>query len=166
MKRLKGTTFILTILSTLAAIVACESTDCPINNVVYSTYGFYARTTEGESAIKVLDTLTITASGTDSILINRLQNGSKVELPVSYSAPTDTLIFHFTDTLLRTQRDTLWLDKENSPHYESPDCPTSMFHYVTAIRWTSHLIDSVSIENPNINYNVSENFKIYFRSNL
>lgn len=112
----------------------------------------------------MLDTLTITAAGTDSILINRLVRGSEVELPVSYSAATDTLIFHFTDTTSRTRRDTIWIDKENIPHYESPTCPASMFHHVTAVRWTRLLVDSVSIVNPNINYNVSENFKIYFRS--
>ena len=125
---------------------------------------FYAATDEGESKIQVLDTLTITAAGTDSILINRLVRGSEVELPVSYSAATDTLIFHFTDTTSRTRRDTIWIDKENIPHYESPTCPASMFHHVTAVRWTRLLVDSVSIVNPNINYNVSENFKIYFRS--
>ena len=38
-----------------------------------------------------------------------------------------------------------------------------MFHHVTAVRNTHFLIDSVIIANPNINYNVSENFKIYFR---
>ena len=96
--------------------------------------------------------------------MNRLQNGSGVELPVSYSSPTDTLILQFTDTLRRRREDTIWIDKQNIPHYESPDCPASMFHYVTGVRWTSRLIDSVTVTNPNINYNVSENFRIYFRS--
>ena len=164
MKKLKGITRTLVCIGVFIAVAACESTDCPINNIVYSTYGFYAATDEGESKIQVLDTLTITAAGTDSILINRLVRGSEVELPVSYSAATDTLIFHFTDTTSRTRRDTIWIDKENIPHYESRTCPASMFHHVTAVRWTRLLVDSVSIVNPNINYNVSENFKIYFRS--
>ena len=134
MKKLKGITRTLVCIGVFIAVAACESTDCPINNIVYSTYGFYAATDEGESKIQVLDTLTITAAGTDSILINR------------------------------TRRDTIWIDKEIIPHYESPTCPASMFHHVTAVRWTRLLVDSVSIVNPNINYNVSENFKIYFRS--
>lgn len=145
-------------------MAACESTDCPINNVVYSIYGFYTIVEGEEASISVLDTLTVTASGSDSVLINRMQNSSQVEIPVSYSAPTDTLIFHFTDTLQRTSRDTIWIDKDNFPHYDSPTCPASIFHYVKAVRCTNLLIDSVSIVNPNINYNVSENFKIYFRS--
>ncbi len=164
-KKLKGITASLPVTACLLAIItACESTDCPINNVVYSTYGFYAAGEDGAVAISVLDTLTVTAAGTDSILVNRLQNGSGVELPVSYSSPTDTLILQFTDTLRRRREDTIWIDKQNIPHYESPDCPASMFHYVTGVRWTSRLIDSVTVTNPNINYNVSENFRIYFRS--
>ena len=107
MKKLKGITRTLVCIGVFIAVAACESTDCPINNIVYSTYGFYAATDEGESKIQVLDTLTITAAGTDSILINRLVRGSEVELPVSYSAATDTLIFHFTDTTSRTRRDTI-----------------------------------------------------------
>lgn len=112
MKKLKGITRTLVCIGVFIAVAACESTDCPINNIVYSTYGFYAATDEGESKIQVLDTLTITAAGTDSILINRLVRGSEVELPVSYSAATDTLIFHFTDTTSRTRRDTIWMTKK------------------------------------------------------
>ncbi len=163
MKELKGITRALACTGVFAAAVACDSIDCPINNIVYSTYGFYVATDEGESKVQVSDTLTITAAGTDSVLINRLVRGSGVELPVSYSAATDTLVFHFTDTAGHTRRDTIWIDKENIPHYESPACPASMFHHVTAARWTRLLVDSVSIANPNINYNASENFKIYFR---
>ena len=39
---------------------ACETTDCPLNNIVYSTYGFYAIMEEGETQVSLLDTLTIT----------------------------------------------------------------------------------------------------------
>ena len=163
MKTEKGMLHWLAAATLLGTFASCETSDCPINNVVYSTYGFYAFTEEGESPVGLLDTLTITAAGTDSVLVNRLVGRSEVDLPVSYSAPVDTIVFHFTDTLRRTRRDTIWIEKENIPHYESPDCPTSMFHHVTAVRNTHFLIDSVIIANPNINYNVSENFKIYFR---
>lgn len=165
MNKLKGIARMLAGMAACAAVAACESTECPINNVVYSTYGFYAMGEDGESSVRIIDTLTITAAGTDSVLANRMMNINGVELPVSYSRATDTLVFHFTDTLSRTRRDTIWVDKENIPHYESPMCPTAMFHHVTSVRCTRLLIDSVTIANPNINYNVSENFKIYFRSN-
>lgn len=148
----------------VALFAACDSTNCPINNVVYSTYGFYAVADGAETQVGVLDTLTVTAGGSDSVLVNRLQNGTKVELPVSYNLATDTLVFRFVNEEQQERTDTIWTDKENIPHYESPDCPVSFFHHVTAVRYTQRLIDSVSIVNPNIDYNVSENFKIYFRN--
>lgn len=164
MKKLKDIAGFLTVGIPAILIAACDSTECPINNVVYSTYGFYAIADGAETQVSILDTLTVTAGGSDSVLVNRLTNGSQVELPVSYTCATDTLVFSFINEEQQERRDTIWIDKENSPHYESPDCPVSFFHYVTAVRHTGVLIDSVSIVNPNINYNVSENFKIYFRN--
>lgn len=146
----------------LLTFAACDAVECPINNVVYSTYGFYAVENGVAGSVSVLDTLTITAGGSDSILINRLQGGSSVHIPVSYTATTDTLIFHFVNEAQEHREDTIWIDKENIRHYESPNCPASMFHIVTSTRWTGLLIDSVVIVNPNIDYNVSENFQIYF----
>lgn len=147
-----------------ATALSCESVECPLNNTVYSTYRFYAIQDGKETSITVLDTLTVRANGTDSILINRLNNGSEVKLPVSYSAPVDTLIFHFIDQDQNAREDTIWIEKDNYPHYESPACPVSMFHHVKSVKYTQVLIDSVTIANPNINYNASENFKIYFRT--
>ena len=158
--------YLLFIGGNVAVTVSCNSTNCPLNNTVYSTYGFYAIIDGKEEAVQIQDTLTVKASGTDSILINRLTSQNKIELPISYNAPTDTLCFEFTNTDGLLRRDTIWLDKENYPHYESPECPASMFHVVTCIRHTRNLIDSVLVVNPNLNYNASENFKIYFRSAL
>lgn len=81
---------------------------------------------------------------------------------MSYVNETDTLIFTVVDTLSHTKRDTIWISKQNIQHFESPECPAAMFHNVTGASWTSVMIDSVTIVKPEIDYNVSENFKIYF----
>lgn len=143
---------------------ACETSDCPINNVVYAKYGFYVMSAGQEVAVKVMDTLTVTAGGTDSVLVNRLTSDSGLDLPLSYSGATDTIALSFTDTLGVVRADTIWIDKENTLHYESPNCPASVFHHITAARCTRRLIDTVTVVNPSIDYNVSENFKIYFRN--
>lgn len=159
--------FVFYIINTVACagmllFAACSGVECPLNNTVYSTYGFYAFTDGGEASASILDTLTVKAAGTDSILLNRVLGKSEIELPVSYSAPVDTLIFEFTNVEQVLRRDTVWVMKENFPHYESPECPAAMFHVVTGVRSTHLLIDTVHVVNPNINYNASENFKIYF----
>lgn len=148
----------------LILTAACESIECTITNVVYATYGFYAVEDGETTAVTVLDTITVTAAGTDSVLVNKYYSQSEVELPMSYTAETDTLVFQFTDSLGYSRYDTIWVTKENTQHYESPDCPAAMFHYVTGVAWTHNLIDSVVIVKPDIDYNVTENFQIYFRS--
>lgn len=165
-KLVRGLSHLLITGGIVITAISCNSSGCPLNNTVYSTYGFYAVIEGKEEAVQIQDTMTVKAYGTDSILINRLTGQNTMELPISYNAPTDTLCLEFTNAngLLRT--DTIWLDKENYPHYESPECPASMFHMVTRIRYTRNLIDSVLVVNPNLNYNASENFKIYFRSDI
>ncbi len=141
---------------------ACNSVECTLNNTVYTTYGFYTRTDDTEAAIIVNDTLTITAGGSDSVLINRMYNAKKVELPMSYFDGVDTLAFAVTNKAGETVRDTIWVSKTNYEHYEAPDCPIAIFHHVTGVRSTHRLIDTVKIVNPNVNYHASENFRIYF----
>lgn len=145
-------------------LTACSTALCPLNNTVYSTYGFYASLNGTENQVSVQDTMTIKAAGTDSILINRMLGAQSVELPLSFTAKEDTLIFEFINAAQQLRTDTIWVAKDNLPHYESPECPAAMFHYVTGVRSTHVLIDSVYVVNPNINYNASENFKIYFRT--
>ena len=156
----------LVICALSTVILSCDSNDCPLNNVVYSTYGFYANTADGEMKISVLDTLTVLAAGTDSVLVNRMYEASGVELPVSYTASTDTLIFRFTNKESETREDSVFVHKENIAHFESPDCPASVFHYIREVRSTHTLIENITIVNPNVNYNASENIKIYFYSNF
>ncbi len=153
---------LLTSVLTAILVAACDSVECTLNNTVYSTYTFYTRSDGTESAIKVTDTLTITAGATDSVLINRLYNASGMELPVSYFGEVDTLSLAVTNRAGETVYDTIWVSKSNYEHYEAPDCPISMFHYVSGVRSTHRLIDTVQIVNPNVNYNASENFRIYF----
>lgn len=145
-------------------LTACSTALCPLNNTVYGTYGFYANLNGTESSVSIQDTLTIKAAGTDSILINRTANARNVELPFSFTASEDTLILEFINEAQQLRTDTIWIAKDNLPHYESPECPAAMFHYVTNVRSTHTLIDTVYVVNPNINYNASENFKIYFRT--
>lgn len=146
------------------ATVGCESVECPLNNTVYTTYGFYVMENDEPTPIRIGDTLTVTAAGTDSVLINRIYNVSQIELPMSYYADTDTLALTFTDPDGYQTFDTVWVSKSNHEHYESPACPTAMFHTVNGVRSTHRFIDTVTVVNPNVNYYASENFKIIFYS--
>jgi len=154
---------LLTILSSFLLFSACESIDCTLNNMVYCYYGFYSSST-GE-AISITDTITVTALGTDSILYNRGVNKSSISLPMSYWNDTDTLNFLFYNDSASYSA-TLFVNKTNVQHYESPDCPTTMFHQLTGATFESAIIDTIVITRPGVNYLQDENIKIYFRTAL
>ena len=156
MRRILG----LSALVLLVAIAGCEGIDCTLNNVVTLNVGFYS-SADG-AAYAVADTLTVTAEGTDSVLCNRLRGRSSVALPVSHWREADTLNFDFCGSE-ESHRIALRVRKSNEPHYESPDCPTAMFHTILGIEseGAQGYIDSVVMVNPNVNYASYENIRIY-----
>ncbi|MBP5500483.1 MAG: hypothetical protein J6Y05_07280 [Bacteroidales bacterium] len=149
-------------------MASCEQVSCPLNNTVESIYGFYAsaRTADGVFAegaqVTILDTLTVSALGRDTILANRLYNKNSIGLPVSYYGETDSLLFTFTDKQGLMGRDTLWIHKQSHPHFDDPSCPVHVWHVITGVESTHHLIDTILIHHAEINYDGLENLQIYF----
>ena len=139
-----------------AALAACDSIDCTLYNTVSLACSFYS---EGQ-AVKLTDTLTVSALGTDSILVNSLIGASKLELPLSYSQDADTLVLPIYGEE-HNLSDTLWVEKTNTPHFESPDCPNTMFHQIKSVRHTSTFIDSVTITRNLVDYDQTENIRIH-----
>ena len=145
-----------------STFISCNETAGPLNNTVMAQFNFY-RMSEGETeAIQLLDTLTVTAVGTDSVLINRDVSAQGIQIPLSYARPTDTLSLRYANDNGRVVYDTLIISKESYQQFEAPECPTVTFHQIKAIRSTHRYIDTVQIVNPNIDYNATENFKIVF----
>ena len=93
-------------------------------------------------------------------LVNSLIGASKLELPLSYSQDADTLVLRIYGEEYDLS-DTLWVEKTNTPHFESPDCPTTMFHQIKSVRHTSTFIDSVTITRNLVDYDQTENIRIH-----
>ena len=151
------------VLCTLLA--GCEGIDCPLNNVVGLHIGFYS--SESGEQVSVLDTLTITAEGTDSVLFNRGVKTSQVTLPMSYWQDEDVFRLTFIETSTRATRSiTLRAAKTNIQHYENPDCPSTMFHQLTGVEYDdpNGLVDSMTISNRNVNYATQDNIHIYLHT--
>jgi hypothetical protein len=150
----------------LILLAACSSIDCPIQNTVYTVYKL--RGADGGEA-KLADTLHVlgrTAKG-DTVLLNRGVGLASFNLPVSYSHEEDTLVFLRTDTVGRRAIDTVWVQKKDIPHFESVDCSAAFFHELTGVRCTHRGIDSIVINNRNVNYDpTTEHFHIYFKTAL
>lgn len=143
-------------LAALAVLAACDQVDCTLYNTVSYTCGLYA---DG-SAVTLNDTLTVTALGTDSVLVNRVNGTASFTLPMSLMNEADTLVLQVTGDGY-VLYDTIRVEKTNVPHFESPDCPTRMFHQITSVGTSHNFIDSTVVVNPQVNYANVENIQIH-----
>ena len=56
------------------------------------------------------------------------------------------------------------INKVNTPRFESVDCQVAYFHTITAVESTHNFIDSIVINNPNVDYDTEkQHFRIYFK---
>lgn len=153
------------VMAFLTGSLSCSNIDCPLNNVARLVCGFYDTRTNG--TFTLTDTITVTTAGTDSILFNYGHNISSLKLPISYSHETDTLIVRIMGAEA-SSRDTIFISHTNEPHFESVDCGMLMFHTIKDVKWASGgaaglpRIDSVTVASPKVNYDASENLRIYF----
>ena len=154
------------LLLSFPSLISCSSIDCPVQNRVYTTYGLLKA--DGTTDTLKVDTLSIAtkrADDTDTLLLNRAVGITNFELNISYTQPEDVFYFTLLDTLGNTYRDTICVQKENYPHFESVDCQAAYFHHLTDVRSTHHAIDSIVINYPTVNYDEThEHFHVYFKA--
>ena len=150
----------------LMAVGACTSIDCPVENRVYTVYNLLK--SDGTTDTLKVDTLTIIskrADGTDSTLLNRATGITTFDMNISYTQPEDVFYYTLLDTLGNTYHDTVYIKKEDYPHFESVDCQATYFHKLTDVRTTHHIIDSIVINHSTVNYDATnEHFHIYFKA--
>jgi hypothetical protein len=145
-------------------VSACSSIDCPVQNTVAVNYGVYG--SDGTTAFA--DTLwvwTQRSDGTDTLLLNRFTGKETFSLPISYSHPEDVLVFFTANTEDYETLDTVWLKKDDIPHFESVDCAAHFFHRLTDVRCTHDGIDSIVINHSSVTYDPSKtHLRVYFKS--
>lgn len=183
---MKGIPLILLISLLLLFLFSCSSIDCPMNNTVYTRYGLY----KSDGTVDTLkDTLTVVTKqrigDQDPVALNRSVNTTSMDIPISYQGDED--VFYFlrsfpyryettvineegieVDTILNLTlyvTDTVTVVKTNRKHFESIDCTPSFFHTISNVKYTRNGIDSIVINNPEVNYDASkEHFRVYFKS--
>lgn len=142
-----------------SSLAGCQNISCPLDNVVLLGLHTY----NGDEKTIVGDTLTVTACGTDSVLVNRLYNFSELQLPMhntSAEATLDTFILNWKNYPVA---DTLYLNHNCTIHFETIDCPPAVFHTLHNVHSTHYMLDSVSIIHPLVNYEKQEHLRLYMR---
>ena len=149
------------ILLLMPIVYGCSAIDCPLNNTVNTQFVFKG---EVDTLKDTLNVLALRADGSDTTIYNLGVNTVSLSLPISYQQDEDLLVFQVTDTTTKVMvSDTLRLSKTNQPHFESADCPPTFFHTLTAISTTHHLIDSVVIHEPQVDYDATkEHIYVYY----
>lgn len=155
------------IVAVISAVVvcACSSIDCPVQNSVYTNYALYKADQQVDTLKDTLSVLTFTASGSDTIIFNRGVGLTSFSLPISYVNPCDTFYFGLKPAGENTEwsTDQVVVSKTNTPRFESVDCQVAYFHTITSVETTHNFIDSIVINNPNVDYDTErKHFKIYF----
>ena len=148
----------------LPLLCACSSIDCPVQTKVRTVYSVRNAVTQEADTLK--DTLTVVTyriNKSDTALLRSSSGVLQFSLPIGYANPEDTLYFAFRNGTFRAI-DTVWIKKENIPHFESVDCSAMFFHNITAIRSTHNAIDSITINNPSVTYDANaEHFYLYIK---
>ena len=150
---------LLLIATSVLLLAACESYDCTLNNHV----GMYGAFDRDGVAVQIKDTLTITSGKNGPTLLNRSVNTASLNLPLSYWQAEDTLVFTIEGAVYILE-DTVWITKTNQVHYESPDCPTTLFHEIQSVRSTNEFIKSITVTRSSVNYELTNNLQIHLLS--
>lgn len=157
----------------LVWLAGCSESDCPLNNNPMNSISFMNSATG--KALTLTDTLTVTALGTDSILINRMRGTSKLSLPLRYEGGETSYVFKYTkvkydtlqlkplkiDTIITVFKDTIGMTYTDRKHFLSMDCGIVTYFNLESIRTTRHLIDSVRLLNPAIDEYEKTNIEVY-----
>lgn len=156
MMRLKVVAFWMIV---AAALTACSSIDCPIQTTVEVNYVL------SDTLKDTLTVLTKRADRKDTIILNRGVDITKFALPISYGLAEDTLVFEIYNRQKTMTVDTVWIKKEDIPHFESVDCATHFFHTITQVRATHVAIDTLFVLNPSVTYDTSaKHIEIHFKN--
>jgi hypothetical protein len=142
-------------------IQGCGESDCSLSTVSYARFDFLDSKTHKAvkltNGVMVSGTSTIENSLVTDTLFNRAE--SYMSVPLSYTKQT-TYVMHYSETL----RDTIWLTHKNIPFVGDIECGAMMFYQVESFDYTNHVLDSVTLVNPEINNEEKKNFNIYYRT--
>ena len=146
--------------SLINIVTACsEEEDCSMTTRSMLQCNIYTIDPETSMTRRdTLDSLTITAYGTDSIILNNQKEVTNLSLPLRYTTDSTVLIFHYS----RRYRDTLTIHHDNTPYFISMDCGYQMRQSVTNIQYSRHQLDSVYTTNEEAGTNGTENIRLFY----
>lgn len=141
------------------AISCSEEADCsmtarPMMNCILYRINPETQYVENDT----LDSLTVTAYGTDSILINKQTKVHDISLPLRYTEDSTKLIFKYS----RGKSDTIVIHHANTPYFLSMDCGHQMKQAITGVTYTRISLDSIYTKDKEAGIYGKENLKLFY----
>lgn len=151
----------------IASIVSScsEEEDCSMNARPMMQCYLYTIDRENNNRVlnDTLDSLTITALETDSIILNNEKRVHGLSLPLRYTADSTVLVFHYSKDP-KIKKDTIIIRQKNTPYFLSMDCGYQMKQSITGREYSRHILDSIYIQSKEANINGTENLKLFYRN--
>ena len=144
----------------ISIVVSCsEEEDCSMATRAMLQCNLYTIDPETQMVENdTLDSLTVTAYGTDSIIINNQKKVHDLVLPLRYTVDSTKLVFRYS----KINVDTIVIYHTNTPYFLSMDCGYQMQQAITSIRYTRRNLDSIFVSNKEANIYGRENIKLFY----
>ena len=144
----------------ISIVVSCsEEEDCSMATRAMLQCNLYTIDPETQMIENdTLDSLTVTAYGTDSIIINNQKKVHDLLLPLRYTVDSTKLVFRYS----KINVDTIVIYHTNTPYFLSMDCGYQMQQAITSIRYTRRNLDSIFVSNKEANIYGRENIKLFY----
>lgn len=157
---MKIKTFLALAAAGCCLMMACdEEEDCSLNARPMMNCNIFAVNEEtGLYEQAAINELTITAFGTDSVIVNRESNVKSLSLPLCYTADSTHLVLHYSDG----QQDQVIIRHSNTPYFLSMDCGYQMKQQIESVSYTRTVIDSIALTYNEAGIYGRENLKIYY----
>lgn len=151
----------------IATLFACNNDECYDNRNALPLAGFYAFTSEKESAVTI-DSISVYGLGApgDSLLLDSVRSVSQVYLPFRIDRDETTYVIHYLQSALSPvfNHDTITFYYDTEARFVSAACGASYLYTIRDIASTHYQIDSVVCPQGYIDNANSQNLRIYFRT--
>lgn len=148
-----------------------DDNDCSLAGrpMIYCT--LYMIDPDTKAVLKdTLDSLTITALGTDSIILNNEKKVHKLMLPLRYTSDSTVFIFRYDPRRQPQYTDTIYIVQRNTPYFQSMECGYMMKQNILSAKvgkskYTGsqpYRMDSIYIKNKEANTNEIQNLEIFY----
>lgn len=162
---------IIALSTTIGMITSCsDDNDCSLAGRAMMNCALFTIDPESQVTLRdTLDSLTVTAMGTDSIIINNMKKVHKLSLPLRYTSDATVFVFHYDYKRRPTYADTLYISHKNTPYFQSLECGYLMKQLIEKSAYVNGdfrgniKMESINILNNNANTNELQNLEIRYQ---